>query len=164
MQNGQSHQTMKEISEQEAWLRLSTLCANSEHCQQEITEKMQRWGISNDAQVRIMERLKKERYVDDERFARAFVGDKVRFDKWGRRKIEQALWMKHISDDIQQRVLNEVDAQLYVDNLRTLLKTKRKSTKAQNDYELRQKLIRFAMGRGYDFDIIRQAMEEEEEE
>jgi regulatory protein len=57
-----------------------------------------------------------------------------------------------------------VDAQLYVDNLRTLLKTKRKSTKAQNGYELRQKLIRFAMGRGYDFDIIRQAMEEEEDE
>jgi regulatory protein len=106
-----------------------------------------------------MERLIKERYEDDERFARAFVGDKVRFDKWGRRKVEQALWMKHISDDIQQRVLDEVDSGLYVDNLRTLLKAKKKSTKAQNDYELRQKLIRFAMGRGYDFDIIRQAMD-----
>ena len=154
---------MKEISEQEAWLRLSTLCASGEHCQHEMTEKMRRWGIGDDAQARIMERLTKERYVDDERFARAFVNDKVRFDKWGRRKVEQALWMKHISDDIQQRVLDEVDPELYVDNLRTLLKTTRKSTKAQNDYELRQKLVRFAVGRGYGFDIISQAMDVEDE-
>jgi regulatory protein len=109
-----------------------------------------------------MERLTKERYVDDERYTRAFVADKVRFDKWGRRKVEQALWMKHVSDDIQQRVLDEVDPQLYVSNLRALLKTKRKSTKAQSDYELRQKLVRFALGRGYGFDIIRQAMDVED--
>ena len=159
MPDGQSHTTMKEISEQEAWLRLSTLCAGGEHCQHEMTEKMRRWGVSDEAQARIMARLVDERYIDDERYARAFANDKVRFDKWGRRKVEQALWMKHISDDIMQRVLDEIDGQLYVDNLRQLLKSKEKSVKAASDYERRQKLVRFALGRGYGFDVIRLAMD-----
>ena len=153
----------KEMTAQEAFSRLSALCAKGEHCQHEMTEKMKRWGIGDEAQACIMERLTKERYVDDERYARAFVGDKVRFDKWGRRKVEQALWMKHISEDIQQRVLNEIDSQLYVDNLCTLLKSKKKSTKAQNDYELNQKLVRFAVGRGFTFDIIRQCIDVDDE-
>ena len=120
---------------------------------------MRRWGVSDEAQARIMARLVDERYIDDERYARAFANDKVRFDKWGRRKVEQALWMKHISDDIMQRVLDEIDGQLYVDNLRQLLKSKDKSVKAASDYERRQKLVRFALGRGYGFDVIRLAMD-----
>lgn len=152
---------MKELSEQEAWLRLSTLCASGEHCQHEMTSKMRRWCIGDDAQARIMERLTKERYVDDERYARAYVNDKVRFDKWGPHKLEEGLWLRHISEDIQQRVLNEVDPELYVDNLRTLLKAKQKSTKAKDDYELRQKLVRYALSRGYSFDMIKQAMDVE---
>ncbi len=154
---------MKQKTEQEAYLTLAALCAQAEHCQWEMAEKMRKWEIPEEAQARIMERLVKERYVDDERFARAFAKDKVRYNKWGRRKVEQALWQKHIDEDIRKNVLNEIDDEEYLSVLRPLLKQKRKSIKAQNDYELNQKLMRFALGRGFTFDIIKQCIDVEDE-
>ncbi len=150
-------------SEKEAYLTLAALCAQAEHCQWEMLEKMRRWEVPEEAQARVMQRLVKERYVDDERYAQAFVKDKIRYNKWGRRKVDQALWQKHIDEDIRKRVLDEVDDDEYLKVLRPLLKQKRKSTKANNDYELNQKLMRFALGRGFTFDIISQCIDVEEE-
>ena len=150
---------MKQKTEQDAYLTLAALCAQAEHCQYEMLEKMRRWELDDEVQARVMQRLVSERYVDDERYARAFVKDKVRYNKWGRRKVEQALWQKHIDEDIRQQVLDEIDDEEYISVLRPLLKQKRRSTKAANDYQLNQKLMRFALGRGFTFDIIRQCMD-----
>ena len=105
-----------------------------------------------------------ERYIDDERYAQAFVKDKIRYNKWGRRKVQQALWLKHIDPEIQQRVLDEIDDNEYLDVLRPLLLQKRNTVKAQSDYELNQKLVRFALGRGFTFDIIRQCLDIDEDD
>ena len=149
----------KEMTEQEAFLQLASLCANAEHCQYEMLEKMRKWELSEAVQAKVMVRLVKERYVDDERYARAFVKDKIRYNKWGRRKVQQALWMKHIDDEIKKKVLDEVDDEEYLKVLRPLLKQKNKSIKAENDYERNQKLVRFALGRGFTFDIIKQCLD-----
>ncbi len=155
---------MKQKTEQEAYLTLAALCAQAEHCQYEMTEKMNRWEMDEEAQARVMERLTKEHYVDDERYARAFVKDKLNYNKWGRRKIEQALWQKHIDENIRQTVLSDIDDEEYLHVLQPLLKQKRKTTKAPNDYELNRKLVRFALGRGFTFDIIRQCLDVEDED
>ena len=149
----------KEMTEQESYLQLAALCAQAEHCQQEMRDKMRRWELDETVQNRILARLVKERYIDDERYARAFVKDKIRYNKWGHRKVQQALWQKHIDSDVQQRVLDEIDEKEYLDVLRPLLKQKRKSIKAASDYEQNQKLVRFALGRGFSFDIIRQCLD-----
>ena len=154
----------KDMTEQEAYLQLAALCAQAEHCQQEMRDKMRRWELDETVQNRIIDRLIKERYVDDERYARAFVKDKIRYNKWGRRKVQQALWQKHVDADVQQRVLDEIDEKEYLDILRPLLKQKRKNIKAESDYELNQKLVRFALGRGFGFDIIRQCLDVGEED
>ena len=153
----------KEKTEQEAYLQLAAMCAQAEHCEQEMRDKMKRWGIEPDAQDRVVARLVKERYVDNERYARAFVKDKIRYNKWCRRKVMQALWMKRIDDDIQRSVLDEIDDKEYIDVLVPLLKQKRKTIKAKSDYELNQKLVRFALSRGFDFSIIRQCMDVDDE-
>ena len=153
----------KDMTEQEAYLQLAALCAQAEHCQQEMRDKMRRWELDETVQNRIIDRLIKERYVDDERYARAFVKDKIRYNKWGRRKVQQALWQKRIDADIQQRVFDEIDEKEHLDVLRPLLKQKRKSIRAASDYELNQKLARFALSRGFTFDIIRQCLDVDEE-
>ena len=152
----------KEMTEQEAYLQLAAICAQAEHCEQEMRDKMKRWELDETVQNRIVDRLTKERYIDNERYARAFVKDKIRYNKWGRRKVQQALWMKRIDNDIQQRVLDEIDEKEYLDVLRPLLKQKRKSIKAESDYEMNQKLVRFALSRGFTFDIIRQCLNVDE--
>lgn len=154
----------KEMTGQQAYQKLTDLCARSEHCQQEMLEKMRQWGVSEEEQAQVMERLINERYVDDERFARAFIYDKIRYSKWGRRKVEQALWLKRIDNSISKALLDEVDDEEYLNILRPMLKQKRKSTKANSEYELTMKLIRFAMGRGFTMDIIKQCIEVEDED
>ena len=149
----------KEMTEHEAFLQLAALCANAEHCQHEMLEKMKKWELQEVVQARVMARLVKERYVDDERYARAFVKDKIRYNKWGRRKVQQALWLKRIDDAIQQTVLDEISDEEYLKVLKPLLKQKSKSIRAESDYERNQKLVRFALGRGFTFDIIRQCLD-----
>ena len=146
------------MTEQEAFFKLSALCASAEHCLHEMSEKMRRWELPDDVRERVLRRLTDEKYVDEDRYCRSFVADKIRYNKWGRLKIEQALAVKRIPRDISTAVLDEIDDEEYVAVLRPLLQSKRKSVKAASEYELNQKLIRFAMSRGFGYDIIKKAL------
>ena len=152
-------QKKKPITEQEALQKLSALCARAEHSSDEMLEKMRRWQLADDARERVLDRLIDEKFVDDERFARLFVREKIRFDRWGRRKIEQALYQKGVASDISRRVLDEVDDEAYVAELKKLIAAKRRSVQAESDYEMRAKLTKYALGRGFDYNVIRQCID-----
>ena len=148
----------KELTEEQLFYRLSALCAKAEHCRQEMAAKMRTWQVPDDVQQRVIGRLADEHYIDDDRYARAFVHDKVRYAKWGRRKIEQALYMKRIPGDAIAAALDEVDQSEYVEILRPMLQAKAKSIKADSPYELEMKLMRFAAGRGFSVEEAKAAM------
>lgn len=148
----------KQITEQQALSRLMALCARSEHSSGEMLQKMRLWGLDEEAQARVMERLTADRYVDDERFTRAFVNDKIRYNQWGRRKIEQALWAKGVDRSVQQQVLDAVPEKEYLSVLEPLLKSKARSISGRNEFERQMKLIRFAQSRGFSMDEIEKCM------
>lgn len=152
---------MNEITEEQALARLTTACARAEHCMGEMYDKMRRWGIDADAQARIVTYLKEHRYVDDERFTRLFVRDKMQFNKWGRRKIEQALWAKHVDETLYKDILDEIDEKEWKAILLPALHAKKKSIKAATPYETYTKLVKFAMSRGFTMDIIQACIGEE---
>ena len=148
----------KPITEKEALAKLTALCARGEHSSGEMLDKLNRWGIADEAaQARIMAYLTQHRYVDDERFTRAFARDKIVYNKWGRRKIEQALWAKGIDKATQAKILDEIDDFSYIEVLKPLLKAKQRTLK------VRGKLVRYALSRGFTFDIIRQCIDNAEE-
>lgn len=151
------------MTEAEALNKVANYCSSGEHCRTELVEKMQRWGLPYDAIDRIVEQMVQEKYVDEERYCRAFVNDKYRFDKWGKQKIAQALQLKKIPSTIYWQFLNEIDKEEYLGILQKLLTTKRKSVHAANEYELNCKLIRFALSRGFEMDDIRTCIQVEEE-
>ena len=76
------------MTEQQALLKLTTLCTQAEHCSQEMIDKMKKWELPEDAIARNMEFLTEKKFIDDERFARFFINDKIKYNKWGRRKVE----------------------------------------------------------------------------
>lgn len=154
----------KDITEQQAFAKLSALCARGEHCQHDMLEKMRQWGLDEEAQARVMERLVGGRFVDDERYTRAFVRDKIQYNHWGRRKVEQALWLKHIDEGIAKQVLNDVDDSEYVAVLRPMLRQKQRSITGRTDYERYMKLLKWAVGRGFTTDVIRQCIDMSDEE
>lgn len=146
------------VSEEEALARLEELCARAEHCTGEIRERLWKWGISSDIQEKIIDSLIDRRFVDDTRFARAFVNDKFRFARWGRRKIAYALAAKRIDREIIRDSIAEIDEETYLKNLSDLIQAKAKSVGCET-YEQREKILRFIVGRGYEpslaYDTIR---------
>lgn len=151
----------KPMSEEQALARLTALCASAEHCTGEMIDKMTKWEISEEAQTRIMEHLVKNKYIDDERYCRAFVHDKMEYNHWGRRKIEQALYVKHVDKVIQKAVLDEIPDEDFIDILRPLIAQKRRQTRANSEYEMNMKLMRFAASRGFTIEQIRQCIDVE---
>ena len=106
------------MTEQQVLTKLTTLCARGEHCQQEMLDKMRRWEIDKATQARVMEYLIKEKFIDEERYTRCFVEEKIKFNGWGRKKVEQALYMKRIPSSIYNPILDEVDEKNYEEILR----------------------------------------------
>ena len=135
--------------------KLAARCSVSEQCLSDIESKLAKYDLTDEERTRILRHLTEEKYIDDRRYAEAFVRDKYRFNKWGRIKIAQGLRMKGIDNDIASEAMEVIDEAEYLDILRELIKAKRKSTHGKNDYEINGKLIRFAIGRGFEFDAIR---------
>lgn len=147
------------MTKQEVLQKLTALCARGEHCQQEMLDKMRRWDVAEDVQAEVMAYIISEKYVDDARYARFFINDKVKFNRWGRRKVEMALRMKRIDESIYRPLLDEMDDTAdYVETLIALLRNKVKVTKGRSGYEIRMKLIRFALSRGFTMDVIDEAL------
>ena len=155
---------MNTITEEEALNRMAAYCSAAEHCKAEVNKKLQKWGLPYEVINRIIDRLVVEKFIDEERYCRAFVNDKFRFAKWGKMKIAQGLSMKKIPSDVAWRHLNEIDEEEYLSILRDLLASKRKSIHAKDDYELNGKLMRFAVSRGFELKDIRRCIEIPEEE
>ena len=150
---------MTNITETEALNKVAAYCSTAELCRAEISEKLQRWGLPYDVIDRILKRLVDEKYIDEERFCRAFVNDKYRFAKWGKVKIAQALQLMKISYNTCRQFLNEIDEEEYLSILDSLLTAKRKSIHAENEYELNGKLMRFALSRGFEMKDIRRCIQ-----
>lgn len=152
------------ITEEEALNRVASYCSAAEHCRAEVNDKLQKWGIDYEAIARILDRLEAEKYIDEERYCRAYIKDKYRFAKWGKMKIAQGLYMKKISSEMAWRFLNEIDEDEYLSILKNLLVAKRKSVHAKDDFELNAKLTRFAMSRGFEIKDIKQCIQVSEED
>ena len=151
---------MKEMTPSAALKRLASLCAKREYCTGDLNKKLLHWGIDEQDRAAIIAKLVEAQYVDDERYARMFIRDKIEMNGWGRRKIEQALYAKRIDSAISRPILDEYDAASYTEKLLPLLRGKLKTVKAASDYERYSKLMRFALSRGFGYDIARRCIEQ----
>lgn len=151
---------MRIYTEEELLNKTASLCSISEHCISEIDDKLRRRGASEEMIEHIISRLLKENFIDETRYAKAFVRDKYRFGKWGTAKIRLALKMKRINDKDIETALDEIDRKEYLSILGDIIQSKRKSIKAKDKYEMNGKLIRFALSKGYEIDEIRLIIEQ----
>ncbi|MDR0939387.1 MAG: RecX family transcriptional regulator [Mediterranea sp.] len=151
------------MTEEEAYNRAAAYCAGAERCRAEIAEKARHWDIPPESVARLLARLVAEKYIDEERYSRAYVHDKYRFAKWGKVKIAQGLRQKQIPTDTARHALERIDDEEYIDILSGLLLAKSKSVSARSEYERHQKLIRFAIGRGFELKDIRRCIDVDEE-
>ena len=143
------------VTADEILYKLAAKCSVSEQCLSDMESQLAKYDLPEEEKTRILRHLVEEDYVNDRRYAEAFVRDKYRFNKWGRIKIAQGLRMKGIDKETISAAMEAIDEQEYLSILRELIKSKRRSTHGKNDYEVNGKLIRFATGRGFEFSAIR---------
>lgn len=142
------------LSEPIALNRIAAYCSKAERCEWDVRRKLKVWELEDDEVLRIVKRLKDERFLSDERFCRSFINDKMRFNKWGKTKIIFELRKRDISSTIYQAILDDFEDESFDEQLESILKTKLKTVKGKDDYDRRNKLIRFALGRGFSMDAV----------
>ncbi|MDR0714441.1 MAG: RecX family transcriptional regulator [Bacteroidales bacterium] len=138
------------------------LCSRKEQSCSEMRKKLLSWGCTPDNAQRIVGELVAQRFLDDRRYAAACASDKFRFGKWGRIKIGLMLRMQGIEEAVVRETLARIGEEEYLRSLKEELHKKRKSIKTASSAELRAKLFRFAASRGFEPDVIYQAMENDE--
>ena len=143
----------KPITYETALERCAAACARAEHSAGELRKKMARWRRPRQYADRVIDFLYDNAFIDDARFAHAFVNDKVAFDLWGRIKIRQALRLHGIDSETIAAALDDVDSELYRQNLDTLLRQKAKLTTETDPYKRKTALYRFAASRGYESEL-----------
>lgn len=140
--------------ENEIFAKLARLCSRSEECTPDIRKKIKESGGDAEMQDRIIKRLQDEKFLDDERYVRAYTRDKFRLNKWGRVKMRYYLKMKGLQDNIIETGFEEIDEEQYVKLLVKTMKEKAKIVKKANKFEKMGQVIRYAQGRGFEPELI----------
>lgn len=142
----------------EALHKAAAYCSQSEHCTSELMEKFKFWGVDYEYREKIVQFLVRENYMDEKRFAAAFVKDKFRFNKWGKIKIRLELKTRKIDDAIIEDALSQVRDKEYKQMILKLLKEKEKIITFRNQYEKNGKLYNYLAGKGFEGDVINQVI------
>ncbi len=141
-------------SPEQALTALMRLAARSEKSSGDALRLMQNWGVEPSARQGILQKLIDNKFIDDRRYAEAFVRDKMRFSGWGAFKLRAALRNKDISAEIVNEVLYSLDGAEMSERLRDRLERKMRTTKHASRYELKTKLMRYGASLGYDFESV----------
>ena len=144
---------------EQALQSLMRLCARGERSSGDAMRLMQRWKVPDAERQGVLDKLIAQRFIDDRRYAEAYTREKTRLSGWGARKIALQLRQKGISKDIITEVLATLDEDDMRTRLRERLERKIRTTKANSDYELRGKLLRYALSAGYDYDLVMEVIE-----
>ena len=150
----------KRLEPKEAKLKAADYCAYQERSQQEVRDKLYSYGLHHDEVEDVLADLIVDGFINEERFARAYVGGKFRMKGWGRRKILQGLQQHRISEYCIRKGLEEIDAEIYYQTLRKHAEKKLLSLKGQSAYVMRGKLTQHLMMKGFEGDLIREVIEE----
>ena len=153
---------MKTYTPDEAYARLAAACARREQAPRDVLLTLARMGLDDDAARDMLHRLEAEGFVDERRYARAFVHDKTLYDRWGRIKTRHALALHGISQGAADEALATIDGEAYAEGLRALLAAKG-HTLGESDARLRRlKLMRYAAGRGYEPEAIARCLPDDD--
>jgi regulatory protein len=149
------------MDKKQALSRAMALCSQKEYNESEIRGKLKFWGVEHDDIDDIIGELIREKFIDDLRFAIAFARDKTRLNHWGRVKIRYMLSMERIRHTVIDQALAEIDEEAYHETLRELLEKKSRELKGEsNPYTKKQKLVKFAQGRGFEVDLVLSVLKE----
>lgn len=142
------------MTQKEALGKMAKFCAYQERCQSEIKHKLFGVGLSNEEIDNIICDLIEHRFLDEERFAKAFVRGKFKQKGWGRIKIQQHLNQKQISSFCQKKGMLEINENDYLSKLEEIILKKSNSLKTEDQFIRKNKTAKYAISRGFESELV----------
>ena len=149
----------REITPEEALSKLMRWCSLAERSQHDVARKLNEWGISRDNADLIIKQLAEQQFVDNNRYVRAFVKDKVAFNKWGLKKIEYHLKAKGVEITDYPELAEIKNSDKYEEMIKNELSKKNNSIKEPDAYKRKSKLLQFGLSRGYELETVTRVAE-----
>ncbi|KYG77726.1 RecX family transcriptional regulator [Roseivirga spongicola] len=143
-----------------AKLKAADFCAYQERSQQQVRDKLYDYGLHFDEVEEILTELIMEGFINEERFARAFIGGKFRMKKWGKQKILQSLRPHKISEYCIRKGMEEIDPEDYWQALLEHTEKKYAQLSGNSPYIIKGKLTQHLYAKGFESDLIREAVEQ----
>ena len=140
--------------------KIQAYCAYQERCHMEVTMKLKSWGLIQEAIDLLIIELIQFNFLNEERYARSYARGKFRIKKWGKLKIRIALKKRHVYFKCVDLAMLEIDDKTYLNTLKDLLQKKNDILKETNSYKRKMKLIRYLVTKGYEYDLIHDALVE----
>jgi regulatory protein len=150
----------KIITPAQALERLMNSCTRYETCSFKALQKMHQWRIDKTEQQEILQQLVNRHFIDDSRYACNFARQKSQYGKWGAQKIKAHLQQQRLSNEIIAQALQEVDTENEPAELEKMLRKKLLQIKAKSNAECVEKLLRFAVGKGYRYSTAMDAIKQ----
>ena len=144
----------REQKTQQVYAKMAQFCSRSEQCSADIRRKMITYDLVDENVEEIIAKLKEENFLNDDRYVKAYVSDKFRFNKWGKLKMRHSLRMKGLPEEIIRTTLDEIDEEKYKTVLLKTMKDKAKTIKKKTKFEKMGQVIRFAQSRGFEPELI----------
>ena len=150
----QASKSNQKLTPKQGLAKAEHFCAYQERCQQEVRDKLYSWGLYSGDVEEIIADLITNNFLNEERFAMAYVSGKFNMKGWGKIKIKQGLQQKKISTRLIKDALNSIDDDAYTEKLHTLLSKKASILTEKDLFKRKVKLTHYALNRGYEKDLI----------
>ena len=147
-------QANKPLTSDQVLDKMAKFCAYQERCVKDVRDKLKTFDIPEEEKTKILDYLLDNRFVNDERYAKAFVRGKVNQSGWGINKIRFHLMQKGIGKELIDEALGQTDEEVYRQRLIDILKTKSKTIKAESDFEKKRKLAAYAIQKGFEGSLV----------
>lgn len=145
----------------QAKAKIEAYCAYQERCQYEVDQKLLAWKIPAEQRNQLIAHLITHRFLDEERFAEAYVSGKFRIKRWGKIKIKQHLKQKQVSAYSIDKALTSIDPDAYLETAISLANKKfADRKKGETDWQIKAKVGRFLASKGFESGVIQVALDE----
>jgi len=148
----------KDLTLDEIVSRIQFFCAKQERCTNEVREKLLQYGTQEDEIDELISKLIESRFLNEDRYAKAYAHDKITIQKWGKVKVKHMLRSKKVGDSIIDNALKEIDNDLYLAILEKVLLHKSATISSTDSYQKKQKLYKYLLSRGFESYLISETL------
>lgn len=147
------------ITYEKALKKAMYLCSKAEKCKSDIQKKLFDWKANPLEYDKIIKHLEEQQFIDEKRYVQFYVKDKFSFNKWGKIKIRMMLFQKQVPEKFIDEALNNLNTEEYIETLKNIVAQKEKYLKEDDIYKKKNKLLKFAVGKGFEPNLVLQLLE-----